>query len=150
MFITLIDLKLLACGWYYGLVCFLYIKLHEDSSQLSQLLKQADLIDGETMGQVDPSQTPYVNQNQFLAFAVLSLDNKGKANHAAPAACMYKLSTGSAAAMLLCTVTPSPEGSQDSQNLSSMSPRRQSSCILYLLFLITFDVWNNKIVYKEI
>lgn len=125
-----------AMGWFR----FFTSKLHEDNSQLSQLLKQADLIDAETMGQVHPRQTSYINQNQFLAFALLSLDNKGKANYAAPAACMCKLSTGSAAAMLLCIVTPSPERSQDSQNLSSMSPLRQSSCILYLLFLTTFVV----------
>ena len=97
--ITLIDLKLLACGWYCGLVWFLYIKLHEDCSELSQLLKQADLIDIETMGQVDPSQTYYVNQNQFLAFAVLSLNNEDKANYAVLAARMCRLSTGSAAAV---------------------------------------------------
>lgn len=105
-------------GWF----GFFTSKLHEDNSQLSQLLKQADLmIDTETTGQVHPRQTSYINQNQFLAFALLSLDNKGKANYAAPAACMCKLSTGSAAAMLLCIVTPSPERSQDSQNLSSIS-----------------------------
>lgn len=35
-------------------------------------------MDIETMGQIDPSRTSYVNQNQFLAFAVVSLDNKDK------------------------------------------------------------------------
>lgn len=71
-------------GWFR----FFTSKLHEDNSQLSQLLKQADLIDAETMGQVHPRQTSYINQNQFLAFALLSLDNKGKANLCCPS-CMH-------------------------------------------------------------
>lgn len=104
-----IDLKLAACGWYYGLVWFLYIKLHEDNSQLLQLLKQAAFIDIETMGELDPSQTSYIiSQNQLLAFAVLSLDNKGKASYAASAACTCKLFTGLVAAVMLCTIIPKP------------------------------------------
>lgn len=104
----LTGLKLAACGWYYGLVWFL-IKLHEDNSQLSQLLKQAHFIDIETMGELDPSQTSYtISQNQFLAFAVLSLDNKSKASYAASAAWMCKLFTGSAAAVVLCSIIPKP------------------------------------------
>lgn len=67
------------------------------------------MIDIETTGQADPSQTPYVNQNQFLAFAVLSLDNKGKANDAVSATCMCKVSTGSAAAVVLGTVSQALE-----------------------------------------
>ena len=56
----------------------------------------------DTMGQVDPKQTYSVSQNQFLAFAVLHLDDEGKANSTASAAHMQELPICSMAAAVLC------------------------------------------------
>lgn len=84
----------------------------------------------DTMGQVDPKQTYSVSQNQFLAFAVLHLDDEGKANSTASAAHVQELPICSMAAAVLCACITSPGTSQDSQDRSPTHPKATKLCIV--------------------
>lgn len=79
------------------------------------MLTTEDLTDIETTGQADPTRLLNMNQKEFLAFAVLHVENKDKANSAASAALPVPVVPwlGSCRGALCCA--PGPGRSQESQ-----------------------------------
>lgn len=92
-----------------------------------------------------------MNQKQFLAFAVLYVENKGKANSAASAALPVPVVPGSAAGGVLCAV---PQALKDLRSHGTISHESLKAIKLYIVpplskHVCSKHVQNNKIVYEE-
>lgn len=135
--------------WYWW-VC--WVSLHQASwKQFSTLTTTEQLlIDMDTMGQVDPKQilTPSVRTSSLpLLFSIWMTKVKP-----IPLPQLHTCRSCPFAPRLQQCSAPVSQALEHLRIHRTDHPRipKQPSCALYLLFLITFVVWNNKAVYKEL
>lgn len=134
--------------WYCGFVGFLYIKLRESNSQLSQLLNKYWLTWTPWVRWTQSKHTPSVRTSSLpLLFSIWMTKVKP-----IPLPQLHTCRSCPFAPWLQQCSAPVSQALEHLRIHRTDHPRipKQPSCALYLLFLITFVVWNNKAVYKEL